>query len=325
MTALLVATDDDVVRIERRDDDWQASVKVTGHGAQCLAVDPRRPQTAYAGCRGAGVWRTTDGGQTWEDTRLPASDVFSVAVSPVDGAVYAGCEPSMLYRSHDGGKSWVELETLRDIPSAPTWSFPPRPWTSHVRWIAPSPHDAGRLLVGIELGGLMLSTDGGASWADHRPGARRDVHALAWHPTEPGRAFEAGGDGPAWTVDGGESWLTADDGLDRRYTWGLAVDPDDPDRWYVSAARGPGRAHRRGSSDAAIYVRHGDRSWERLDGGLPDPLDLFPYALLATGDELFAGLADGSIYSSEDRGESWRALRLTGDAPTHVSAMVAVP
>jgi photosystem II stability/assembly factor-like uncharacterized protein len=325
MTGLLVATGDGVVRIDRTEADWHASVTLTGLGAQCIAVDPRRPGTAFAGCRGAGLWRSRDGGVHFEDAGLPAADVFSVAVSPVDGAVYAGCEPSMLYRSEDGGDSWVELEALRDIPSAPTWSFPPRPWTSHVRWIAPSPHDAGRLLVGIELGGLMLSTDGGATWADHRPGARRDVHALAWHPTEPGRAYEAGGDGPAWSLDGGESWLTADQGLERRYTWGLAVDPDDPDRWYVSAATGPGRAHRRGPSDAAVYVRQGDRSWERLDGGLPDPLDALPYALLAEGGELFAGLADGSIYASDDRGNSWRALRITGDAPTHVSAMAPLP
>src|SRR5215213_6664229 len=149
MTRLLVATGDGVVRIDRGDANWQASVTLAGHGAQCLAVDPRRPPTVFAGCRGAGVWRSRDGGAHFEDTGLPAADVFSVAVSPVDGAVYAGCEPSMLYRSEDSGDSWIELEALRDIPSAPTWSFPPRPWTSHVRWIAPSPHDAGRLLLGI--------------------------------------------------------------------------------------------------------------------------------------------------------------------------------
>lgn len=51
-----------------------------------------------------------------------------------------------------------------------------------MRWIAPSPHDAELLLVGIELGGLMRSSDGGQSWQDHRPGAQPDVHSLAWHP-----------------------------------------------------------------------------------------------------------------------------------------------
>jgi len=72
-----------------------------------------------------------------------------------------------------------------------------------VRWIAPSPHDAGLLLVGIELGGLMRSTDGGETWLDHRPGAQRDVHSLAWHPRVPGRAYEAGGGGAVGHVGHG--------------------------------------------------------------------------------------------------------------------------
>jgi hypothetical protein len=321
MSSLLVATDDRVVRIEADGSAWTATEALAGSGAQCVAVDPRRPGTAYVGCRGAGVWKTEDGGDTWRDLVLPVPNVFAVAVGPVDGAVYAGCEPSALYWSEDGGGGWVELEALREIPSAPTWSFPPRPWTSHVRWIAPSPHEAGRLLVGIELGGLMLSADGGATWADHRPGARRDVHALAWHTTARGRAYQAAGDGPAWSLDGGESWRTDDGGLDRLYTWALAVDPADPDRWYVSAATGPFRAHGRGPSDAAVYVREGERPWERLGHGLPEPLDALPYALVADSERLYAGLGDGAVYESGDRGASWRPLRITGAAPSHVSAM----
>ena len=78
------------------------------------------------------------GGDTFEDVPLPEPDVFSVAVSAADGAVYAGTEPSRLFRSRDGGESWEELVALQEIPSRPDWSFPPRPWTSHVRWIAPA-------------------------------------------------------------------------------------------------------------------------------------------------------------------------------------------
>jgi hypothetical protein len=325
VSSLLVATGDRVVRMQPDGSTWTASEALVGSRAQCVAVDPADTATAYVGCHGAGVWKTEDGGDSWRDAGLPAPDVFSVAISPVDGTVYAGCEPSMLYRSEDGDGGWIELESLREIPSAPTWSFPPRPWTSHVRWIAPSPRQAGRLLVGIELGGLMLTTDGGATWADHRPGARRDVHELAWHPTAPNRAYEAAGDGPAWSLDGGESWRTDDGGLDRLYTWALAVDPADPDRWYVSAATGPFRAHGRGPSDAAVYVRRGDGPWERLGGGLPDPLDELPYALVADGDRLYAGLGDGAIYASDDRGGSWRPLRAAGAAPSSVSAMALGP
>ena len=280
-------------------------------GLQCVAVDPRRPERIAVGCRGAGVWESEDAGGIWRDTELPAEDVFSVAVSAADGALYAGCEPSALWVRRDG-EAWRELGALRELPSAPTWSFPPRPWTSHVRWIAPSPHDAGLLLAGIELGGLMRTTDGGETWADHRPGAQRDVHQLAWHPTEPGRAYEAAGGGAAWSGDGGDTWEPADDGRDRHYTWALAVDPADPDRWFVSAAPGPFDAHGNGPARAALYRRQGDAAWEELDLGLPRPLETMPYALAFSGSTLVAGLRDGRLLASEDAGGSWRPLEANG-------------
>jgi photosystem II stability/assembly factor-like uncharacterized protein len=196
-------------------------------------------------------------------------------------------------------------------------------WTSHVRWIAPSPHEAGLLLAGIELGGLMRSEDGGETWADHRPGAQRDVHALAWHPRVPGRAYEAGGGGAAWSADAGETWRAADAGRDRHYTWALAVDPGDPDRWYVSASTGPFAAHGRRHADAHVYRWAGAGPWQRLDGGLPVPLASMPYALAFPGDRLFAGLADGTLYASADRGDTWLPLELRGSPLPSVVALAA--
>jgi photosystem II stability/assembly factor-like uncharacterized protein len=311
---LYAATGDAVARIDERGGSWSTTaVSLGGSGAQCLAIDPRDHDTVYAGLRSNGVRKSSDGGVTWADCSLPALEVFSLAVSAADGAIYAGCEPSALFRSDDGGRSWIELESLLALPSRPTWSFPPRPWTSHVRWIAPSPHDADLLLVGIELGGLMRSTTRGVSWDDHRPGAQRDVHSLAWHPSAPGRAYEAGGGGAAWSEDGGDSWHEADEGRDRHYTWSVAVDPDDPDLWYVSASTGPRAAHRGGDPEAAIFRRSGVQPWERLGSGLPEPLPAMPYALATRGADVFAGLANGEIWLSSDRGQSWRVLELDGE------------
>src|ERR671930_26114 len=200
---LYAATGDAIARLDEAADGWTVALSLRGSGAQCLAVDPTDPDTVYAGLREGGVRRTTDGGRSWVDCALPEPGVFSLAVSAADGAVYAGTEPSRLYRSDDGGGSWRPLDALLELPSRPHWSFPPRPWTSHVRWIAPSPHDANLLLVGIELGGLMRTTDGGASWQDHRPGAQPVVHSLAWHPRAEGRAYEAGGGGSAGGDRGG--------------------------------------------------------------------------------------------------------------------------
>jgi photosystem II stability/assembly factor-like uncharacterized protein len=321
LTQLYAATGEAIVNLVEVDGHWRASTLLEQPGLQCLSVDPRLPQRIVAGSRGRGVWMSEDGGERWSDIDLPQPDVFSVAISAVDGAIYAGCEPSMLFRCRE--REWEELPALRELPSAPTWSFPPRPWTSHVRWIAPSPHEASLLLVGIELGGLMRSEDGGETWEDHRPGAQPDVHSLAWHPKEPGRAYEAGGGGSAWSFDAGRTWQPADDGRDRHYTWAVTADPDDPDRWYVSASPGPYHAHRAGKADAYIYRWRGGGPWERLDGGIPQPLDAMPYALLADGDDLYAGLSDGRVYRSEDGGDTWEQLSLTGDPIPRIAALAA--
>jgi photosystem II stability/assembly factor-like uncharacterized protein len=321
MARLYAATGDGIARLDEAGDEWTAEFFLAGSGAQCLAVDSHDPDTVYAGLREGGVRRTTDGGRTWVDCGLPEPGVFSLAVAAAGGTLYAGTEPSRLFRSDDRGESWRELEALLELPSRPTWSFPPRPWTSHVRWIAPSPHDAELILVGIELGGLMRSTDGGETWEDHRPGAQRDVHSLAWHPSAQGRAYEAGSGGAAFSEDAGETWRPADEGRDRHYTWAVAVDPDDPELWYVSASTGPFAAHGRGDPQARVYRRHGDEPWRALAGGLPEPLPAMPYALVAADGRLFAGLADGRIWESRDRGDGWRACTVRADAITGIRAL----
>jgi photosystem II stability/assembly factor-like uncharacterized protein len=321
MARLYAATGDGIVRLDEAGEAWTVELCLSGSGAQCLAVDQADPDTVYAGLREGGVRRSVDGGRSWVDCRLPEPGVFSLAVSASDGAVYAGTEPSRLFRSNDQGLSWCELEALLELPSRPHWSFPPRPWTSHVRWIAPSPHDADLLLVGIELGGLMRSTDGGQSWQDHRPGAQPDVHSLAWHPRTPGRVYEAGGGGAAFSTDAGESWRPADEGRDRHYTWSVTVDSDDPECWYVSASTGPFAAHGGGDPQAHIYRRRAREPWQPLKGGLPEPLQAMPYALLASDRRLFAGLADGQLWESRDQGDTWTPLQLRGDALDAVAAL----
>lgn len=253
------------------------------------------------GTQGHGIRLSGDSGRTWETPDLPESDFLSVAIGPADGALYAGSEPSRLFVSRDGA-DWTELEALQRIPSRDQWSFPPRPWTHHVRWIAPDPLHAERLLVGIELGGLMYTDDGGSSFSDHRPNAKRDTHNIAWHPSAEGRAYEAAGDGAAWSRDGGLTWEAVDEGRDLRYCWALAVDREDPEHWYVSAADGPFTAHSGRDATGQLY------RWEDGWHSLPVPSDSMPYALSAPGGELLAGMADGRLLRSSDAGESWDDL-----------------
>jgi hypothetical protein len=304
--SVFVCTRERLVRLQRDGRSWTSEPALEGAGARCVAADRAR---VLVGTRGRGAFLSVDAGATWEQVELPEPAVFSVAISAADGALYAGAEPSRLFVARDG-ETWAELEALQDIPSRERWSFPPRPWTHHVRWIAPDPHRAERLLVGIELGGLMYSDDGGATFADHRPGAKLDAHNLAWHPGVEGRAYQAAGDGAAWSRDGGRTWEAADAGRELGYCWALAVDPVDPERWYVSAATGPGAAH--GGDRARGRLYRWDGSWQAL--ALPG--DSMPYALVATDGDVLAGMADGRILRSDDRGESWDEAGVRVDSIT---------
>jgi len=308
--SVFVCTRDRLVRLQRDGRSWTAEPALEGVRAQCVAADGTR---VLVGTRGRGAFLSVDAGTTWEQVQLPEPDVFSVAISAADGALYAGTEPSRLFVAR-GGATWAELEALQDIPSRDRWSFPPRPWTHHVRWIAPDPHRAERLLVGIELGGLMYSDDGGATFSDHRPGAKLDAHSLAWHPRVEGRAYQAAGDGAAWSRDGGRTWDAADAGRELRYCWAVAVDPADPERWYVSAASGPRAAHSGDSARGRLY--RWDGTWEAL--ALPP--DTMPYALAATDAELLAGMADGRILRSGDRGEGWDEIGVRVGSITAMAA-----
>jgi hypothetical protein len=100
----------------------------------------------------------------------------------------------------------------------------------------------------------------------------------------------------------------------------VAADPHDPELWYVSASTGPYAAHGGGDPQARIYRRH-DGEWHALAGGLPEPLPAMPYALATTGSRVFAGFADGQIWESGDRGDSWRACALGGDTFTKLHAL----
>jgi hypothetical protein len=297
---IFVCTHERLVRLRRDGRSWAVEPVLEGAGAQCVAA---RGELVLAGTRDDGARVSGDAGSTWERIDLPERGVFSVAIGAADRALYAGTEPSRLFVAQDG-TTWRELDALQDIPSRDRWSYPPRPWTHHVRWIAPDPHAAERLLVGIELGGVMASEDGGATFSDHRPGAKRDVHCIAWHPSTAGRVYMAAGDGAAWSDDGGRSWHAADAGRDLGYCWALAVDPADPDTWYVSAASGPGAAHTGRSARGRLYRWEG-AAWRAL----PLPSQSMPYALAALpDDELLAGMSDGRLLRSGDRGDSWEDL-----------------
>jgi photosystem II stability/assembly factor-like uncharacterized protein len=324
MTVLFLAAEKALAIIRERDGEWSVDFQLSGYQPECLALDPLHPERIYCGTSDQGLWQSTNAGATWEPTGagIISKYVTSVAVSAVDqvngaGVVYAGTEPSAIYRSDDQGKSWQGLPSLQALPSASTWSFPPRPWTSHVRWITPDPLVSGRIFAAIEAGALVRSLDGGRTWEDRTPDGPLDTHTLIMHRLVPNRLYSAAGDGfmrPGdgfvQSDDGGERWSRPDDGLTFHYLWSVAADPSDPETLVISASPGPREAHTFATAESAIYRRSAGGAWQPATNGLPDTSGVLA-SVIATHDAepgTFYAANNKGVFRSVDRGITWEEL-----------------
>jgi photosystem II stability/assembly factor-like uncharacterized protein len=291
-----------------------------GYDLECVAVHPDRAGRVFLGTFDAGLWRSRDGGGSFERVGATAESggdaveldaVMSAAVASDDtDEIWVGTEPSRVYRSTDGGEMWTELDGLTALDSAENWSFPPRPHTHHVRWLEPDPHDSDHWYVAIEAGALVQTHDGGETWEDRVPESRIDNHSLATHPDAPNRAWVAAGDGYAETDDGGTTWDQPREGLDRTYCWSVAVDPTDPERVLLSAARSAREAHTASRAETYVYRRENGGQWERLDeSGLPMGSGV-TRPVLCGGESAgeFYALSNRGLWRTTDGGESWQEV-----------------
>jgi photosystem II stability/assembly factor-like uncharacterized protein len=309
-----------LARAECRDD-WQVEQMPFSQSPQCLATNPLERNRVYAGMQNGGVWRPDDRGRTWRPAGLQNVAVKSIAVSPLEPDVlYAGTKSPGVFVSHNGGQSWNELEAFRNMRRW-FWFTPAEPGAPYVQAIALSPTDPNVILAGIEAGAVLRSADRGKTWRGHLRGALRDCHSLAFHATNGNWAYEAGGTGQGVAVsrDGGITWTQPKIGLDRHYGWACASDPERPEVWYASVAptfifphlnKFP-IAHFDGYAHAYIFRSSGGAGWQKLTGGLPQPLDHMPYALLtdpAAPGHVYAGLSSGDVWHSADHGDTWRQL-----------------
>jgi photosystem II stability/assembly factor-like uncharacterized protein len=315
MNWLIATTGTGVARARRDGARWVVETELEGEDVTCLAADPQRKGVVYAGTRGNGILRSEDCGGHWRALGLQGQIVKAIAVSGAEpGVAYAGTQPALMFVSRDGGGCWEELTSFRKIFSRRFWFSPAeKPFTAYVQGIALSPTDRKVIVVGIEAGAVVRSDDGGVTWQDHRRGALRDCHSIGFHAREGNWVYEAGGTGGGAAVsrDAGMTWTQRRTGPDGQYGWACAADPADPETWYVSAAPSPARAHGDGNAGAFLYRAKRGGGWEKLGGGLPQPLEHMPYALLTDTEEpgaVYAGLSNGEVWHSADRGDSWARL-----------------
>ena len=316
--ALYFIAGSSVFEMKNKNSTWTLKEKQARYEFMCLAADPIREGRLYAGTFDHGLWLSDDYGEAWQavGTGIDHNRIASVAVSPTEvvngySVVWAGTEPSGLFRSEDGGQTWITYPTLLDLPSRPTWSFPPRPHTHHVRWIEPDLHEENRIFVGIELGGVMKSIDKGSHWEDRKPGSQFDCHTLTMNPLAAGRIYEAAGGGYAESLDGGETWQTVNGGL-APYTYlvDIAVDPANPDTIIASAAKGAYEAYDPAKASTVIVRRVEGQPWEVVSNGLPDPKGSSIFSLISHVSEpgVFYAVNNLGVFHSSDAGKTWERL-----------------
>jgi photosystem II stability/assembly factor-like uncharacterized protein len=218
-----------------------------------LAIAPSQPNVIYTGitsCAGScenTIARSTDGGQTWTESRTALVGVrvvggetgccgviTSIAIdSHNPNIVYAGIGDDGggeggLWKSTDAGVSWVSL----------TSPFPPAPATTPaIFYITVDPQTSNTIYVTGP--GFLKSVDGGQTWVTLPFGP---VGPLVIDPQNSATLYGAGADAKSGyalfrSTDAGASWTAVGPGLRGRLN-SLTSDPQDPETLYAGTSAG---------------------------------------------------------------------------------------
>ncbi|MGE3388961.1 MAG: hypothetical protein AB7O21_03065 [Gammaproteobacteria bacterium] len=291
------------------------------HGTQvqvntCRSVrDIQAVDDALFAGSAAGVHRSRDGGGTWALCGLADHQVWQIRAAP-DGTLHAVTQPAGLFRSTDGGDSWSEIESLTAVPGAETWCVPiDPPLPGRARALVIDPADPRRLWVGVEVGGIVRSVDGGQTWQLVRPGGNPDIHVIVARPdcadelyvsTGYGRPdgiapMVEGNAGMFRSTDGGAHWAYVWAGMTPRYTRPLCIDPRAPHPLTVACAPSAFSACTDAGGAGAMLFRSDDRGahWHSLCDAAHSPSAANFHGLAPAGD------ACGSVLVGTDTGELW--------------------
>ena len=251
-------------------------------GAIDVVFDPHNPNTLFAalwqvrrqpwffssGGEGSGLYRSIDGGTTWQQLKghgLPDGILGRIGVS-VSGAdsdrIYAIIEAKEggIFKSDDGGDTWEKInDDLR---------FRQRAWYFSKVYADPRAVDT----VYVLNTGLFRSVDGGKTF-NLLPARHGDHHGLWIDPKDPDRIGNANDGGVAVSIDGGETWSTQNNQPTAQF-YHVAVDNAFP--YHIYGAQ-------QDNSNVGISSRGesgiiGRQDWFQAGGGecgfvVPDPRD----------------------------------------------------
>jgi hypothetical protein len=321
-------------------------VFAVGESHEFVSVLPERSvrDLAHAGGRvlaGAdtGILASDDGGRTWQLSGLEGRTVWKILPGPDGGnPVYVGSQPAGVFHSEDGARSWQEMETFAQAPGADRWCVPVTPrQPGRARALVVDWANGKRLWVGVEVGGVVSTDNGGATWRIDLPGGNPDIHTMVAHPGKPGVLFASTGygrlEGVAEMIEGnagvfrsddnGATWRYAWRGVTPRYARPMCIDPRPPYGLTVASAPTAFSSYKdEGGANAMLYrTEDGGETWRSLcdhehspsaanfHGLVPDPS--------APGGVLI-GTDTGEIWQVSDSAE-WR--RLAAGLPSVLSLL----
>ena len=322
-TRLFIATATGVTTLERATPaaPWRP-VATTLEGRHVSTMTLLPDGGMLAGTHGDGVFWSA-GGQGWEERNrgLRLRDIYTLAAIREEGGVtvYAGTEPASLFKSRDLGLSWDEKPAISEQKNE-DWTFPAPPHIAHTKMLAFDPRNSQHFYAAIEQGALLETRDAGESWkelADYsRPEDRafKDLHQVLIARANPERMFMTTGCGSYRSEDGGAHWQRmTDESFRLAYPDHIALSPDEKTLFMSGAAGHPGtwrQSHNAGT--AVLRSRDNGGHWELLSRGIPAtaPCNIEAMSLAAWPDgySLFLGDTDGSVYLSEDGGDSFKRI-----------------
>lgn len=241
-------------------------------GCHDVSMDPNNPRILYAamwqvqryphlldsGGPECGLYRSKDGGDTWEEiTRNPGLPTgllgkMGIVASPArPGRVWAvvEAEDGAVFRSDDGGDTWIRLSEQALLRT--------RPW--YYMHVTADPRDENTVYV--QNYSLWKSIDGGATF--HRmPGPHGDDHAIWIDPNDNQRMIEGHDGGASVSLNGGDTWSTIYNQPTAQF-YHVTTDDEFPYNIYGSQQDNTTLCLPSMTTDAAIH----ERTWFIPGGG----------------------------------------------------------
>ncbi len=266
---LVVGTLEAIFRSQDHGDTWERISPPAAdplsreiHEVESLAIDPRKPDTIYAGTWHL-PWKTTDGGAHWRNIKqgvIDDSDVFSILVDPERPSIVYASACSGIYKSENSGELFHKIQGIpatarrtrvlmqdthhREVVYAGTTEGLYRTRDGGRQWqlitgsdviindIWLDPEHDGHILLGTDRSGVLASSDSGTTFAQSNQGfSARKVEALVADMHDPRRILagvvnDKSYGGAFLTTDGGGTWSQLSEGLAGRDIFTLAQAKD---------------------------------------------------------------------------------------------------